>query len=320
MSEELEVKEKKKGFFKRLVSGLTKTRDNIVSGFESVFRGFSSIDDDFYEELEEILIMGDLGVATTEKIIDALKVKVKENKIKDPMECKEMLIQSIKEQMDLGENAYEFENRTSIILVIGVNGVGKTTSIGKLAGQLKAEGKKVVLAAADTFRAAAIEQLTEWSNRAGVDIIAQKEGADPAAVIFDAIAAAKARKADVLICDTAGRLHNKKNLMDELKKIDKIIANEFPEAYRENLIVLDGTTGQNAMVQAKQFMEVTDITGVILTKLDGTAKGGIAVAIQSELSIPVKYVGVGEKIDDLQKFDSESFVNALFNVEPIDKL
>lgn len=320
MSEELEVKEKKKGFFKRLVSGLTKTRDNIVSGFESVFRGFSSIDDDFYEELEEILIMGDLGVATTEKIIDALKVKVKENKIKDPMECKEMLIQSIKEQMDLGENAYEFENRTSIILVIGVNGVGKTTSIGKLAGQLKAEGKKVVLAAADTFRAAAIEQLTEWSNRAGVDIIAQKEGADTAAVIFDAIAAAKARKADVLICDTAGRLHNKKNLMDELKKIDKIIAKEFPEAYRENLIVLDGTTGQNAMVQAKQFMEVTDITGVILTKLDGTAKGGIAVAIQSELSIPVKYVGVGEKIDDLQKFDSESFVNALFNVEPIDKL
>lgn len=320
MSEELEVKEKKKGFFKRLVSGLTKTRDNIVSGFESVFRGFSSIDDDFYEELEEILIMGDLGVVTTKKIIDALKVKVKENKIKDPMECKEMLIQSIKEQMDLGENAYEFENRTSIILVIGVNGVGKTTSIGKLAGQLKAEGKKVVLAAADTFRAAAIEQLTEWSNRAGVDIIAQKEGADPAAVIFDAIAAAKARKADVLICDTAGRLHNKKNLMDELKKIDKIIAKEFPEAYRENLIVLDGTTGQNAMVQAKQFMEVTDITGVILTKLDGTAKGGIAVAIQSELSIPVKYVGVGEKIDDLQKFDSESFVNALFNVEPIDKL
>ena len=185
--------------------------------------------------------------------------------------------------------------------------------------KFKAEGKKVVLAAADTFRAAAIEQLTEWSNRAGVDIIAQKEGADPATVIFDAIAAAKARKADVLICDTAGRLHNKKNLMDELKKIDKIIAKEFPEAYRENLIVLDGTTGQNAMVQAKQFMEVTDITGVILTKLDGTAKGGIAVAIQSELSIPVKYVGVGEKIDDLQKFDSESFVNALFNIEPIDK-
>lgn len=322
MSEELEVKEegeKKKGFFKRLVSGLTKTRDNIVSGFESVFKGFSKIDDEFYEELEEILIMGDIGVSTTEKIINSLKEKVKENKIKDPKECKEILIQSIKEQMDLGENAYDFEKQTSIVLVIGVNGVGKTTSIGKLAGQLKAQGKKVILAAADTFRAAAIEQLTEWSNRAGVDIIAQKEGADPAAVIFDAIAAAKARKADVLICDTAGRLHNKKNLMDELKKIDRIIGKEFPDAYRENLIVLDGTTGQNAMVQARQFMETTDITGVVLTKLDGTAKGGIAVAIQSELGIPVKYVGVGEKIDDLQKFNSETFVNALFTVDTIDK-
>ena len=322
MSEELEVKEegeKKKGFFKRLVSGLTKTRDNIVSGFESVFKGFSKIDDEFYEELEEILIMGDIGVSTTEKIINSLKEKVKENRIKDPMECKEILIQSIKEQMDLGENAYDFEKQTSIVLVIGVNGVGKTTSIGKLAGQLKAQGKKVILAAADTFRAAAIEQLTEWSNRAGVDIIAQKEGADPAAVIFDAIAAAKARKADVLICDTAGRLHNKKNLMDELKKIDRIIGKEFPDAYRENLIVLDGTTGQNAMVQARQFMETTDITGVVLTKLDGTAKGGIAVAIQSELGIPVKYVGVGEKIDDLQKFNSETFVNALFTVDTIDK-
>lgn len=322
MSEELEVieeGEKKKGFFKRLVSGLTKTRDNIVSGFESVFKGFSKIDEEFYEELEEILIMGDIGVGTTEKIINSLKEKVKENKIKDPMECKERLIESIKEQMDLGENAYDFEKQTSIVLVIGVNGVGKTTSIGKLAGQLKAQGKKVILAAADTFRAAAIEQLTEWSNRAGVDIIAQKEGADPAAVIFDAIAAAKARKADVLICDTAGRLHNKKNLMDELKKIDRIIGKEFPDAYRENLIVLDGTTGQNAMVQARQFMETTDITGVVLTKLDGTAKGGIAVAIQSELGIPVKYVGVGEKIDDLQKFNSETFVNALFNVDTIDK-
>ena len=307
--------EKKKGFFKRLVSGLTKTRDSIVSGFESIFSGFSKIDDDFYEELEEILIMGDLGVSTTEKIISSLKEKVKEQKIKEPAECKEVLIQSIKEQMDLGENAYEYENRKSIVLVIGVNGVGKTTSIGKLAGQLKSNGKKVILAAADTFRAAAIEQLTEWSNRAGVDIIAQKEGADPAAVIFDALQAAKARNADVLICDTAGRLHNKKNLMDELKKIDKIISKEYPDAYRENLIVLDGTTGQNAMAQAKQFMEVTDITGVVFTKLDGTAKGGIAVAIQAELGIPVKYVGVGEKIDDLQKFDSNQFVNALFNVE-----
>ena len=311
MSEEIE---KKKGFFKRLVSGLAKTRDSIVSGFESVFSAFSSIDDDFYEELEEILIMGDLGVATTEKIITSLKEKVKEQKIKEPAKCKEILIESIKEQMNLGENAYDFENRKSIVLVIGVNGVGKTTSIGKLAGHFKNNGKKVILAAADTFRAAAIEQLTEWSNRAGVDIIAQKEGADPAAVIFDALQAAKARNADVLICDTAGRLHNKKNLMDELKKIDKIISKEYPDAHRENFIVLDGTTGQNAMAQAKQFMEVTDITGVILTKLDGTAKGGIAVAIQSELNIPVKYVGVGEQIDDLQKFDSNQFVNALFNI------
>lgn len=314
MGEEIE-KEKKAGFFKRLVSGLAKTRNNIVSGFESIFSGFSSIDDDFYEELEETLIMGDLGVLTTGKIIDSLKEKVKENKIKDPMECKQLLIDSIKEQMNLGPNAYDFENQTSIVLVIGVNGVGKTTSIGKLAGQLHSSGKKVLLAAADTFRAAAIEQLTEWSNRAGVDIIAQKEGADPAAVIYDAVQAAKARKTDVLICDTAGRLHNKKNLMDELKKIDKILEKEYPNAHRENFIVLDGTTGQNAMVQAKQFMEVTNITGVILTKLDGTAKGGIAVAIQSELGIPVKYIGVGEHIEDLQKFESDTFVNALFNIE-----
>lgn len=311
MSEEKE----KKGFFKRLVSGLAKTRDNIVSGIDSIFSGFSSIDDDFYEEIEEILIMGDIGVATTTKIMDDLKVKVKENKIKDPKECKQLLIDSIKEQMDIGENAYEFENRKSIVLVIGVNGVGKTTSVGKLAAQLKDNGKKVIMAAADTFRAAAIEQLMEWSHRAGTDIIAQQEGADPAAVIYDAIQASKARKADVLICDTAGRLHNKKNLMEELKKIDRIIEKEYSEAYRETFIVLDGTTGQNAMAQAKQFMECADITGVILTKMDGTAKGGIAVAIQSELSIPVKYIGIGERIDDLQKFDADSFVDALFDVK-----
>lgn len=306
--------EKKKGFFRRLVEGLGKTRDNIVSGFESIFSAFSSIDDDFYEELEEILIMGDIGVSTTEKIIDDLKAKVKELKIKEPAECKQLLMDSIKEQMNLGETAYEYENKTSVLLVIGVNGVGKTTSIGKLAGQFKAEGKKVVLAAADTFRAAAIEQLTEWANRSGADIIASKEGADPASVIFDAAQAAKARKADILICDTAGRLHNKKNLMEELKKINRILDKEYPEAYRENLIVLDATTGQNALVQAKQFMEAADITGIILTKMDGTAKGGIAVAIQSELGIPVKYIGVGEHIEDLQKFDSDTFVNALFNV------
>ena len=303
---------KKKGFFSRLVEGLNKTRENIVSGTDSIFSGFSSIDEDFYEELEETLIMGDLGIKTTTTIMEDLRAKVKAQHIKEPSECRQLLIDSIREQMNLGENAYEFENRKSVVLVIGVNGVGKTTSVGKLAGQLKDEGKKVILAAADTFRAAAIEQLTEWANRAGVEIIAQQEGSDPAAVIYDAVAAAKSRHADVLICDTAGRLHNKKNLMEELRKINRIIDKEYPDAYRETLVVLDGTTGQNAMAQAKQFMEVADITGIILTKLDGTAKGGIAVAIQSELGIPVKYVGVGEKIEDLQKFDSEDFVKALF--------
>ena len=302
------------GFFKKLVSGLTKTRDNIVHGIDSVFSGFSKIDDDFYEELEEILIMGDIGVNTTIEIMDNLKAKVKENHIKEPAECKQQLINTIKEQMDLGENAYEFENRKSVILVIGVNGVGKTTSIGKMAAQLKAQGKKVLLAAADTFRAAAIEQLTEWANRSGVDIIAQNEGSDPAAVIYDALAAGRARGADVIICDTAGRLHNKKNLMDELKKINRIIDKEMPDAFRENLIVLDGTTGQNALSQLKEFKEVADVTGIILTKMDGTAKGGIAVAIQAEYGIPVKYIGVGEHIDDLQKFNSEDFVNALFDI------
>jgi fused signal recognition particle receptor len=306
------MEEKKKGFFGRLVEGLAKTRDNIVSGMDSIFSGFSSIDEDFYEELEEMLIMGDLGIQTTTSIMEDLRRKVKEQHIKEPTECRQLLIDSIKAQMDLGENAYEFENRKSVVLVIGVNGVGKTTSVGKLAGQMKDRGKKVVLAAADTFRAAAIEQLTEWAHRANVDIIAQQEGSDPAAVIYDAIAAARSRNADVLICDTAGRLHNKKNLMEELKKINRIIDKEYPEAYRETLVVLDGTTGQNAMSQARQFMEVADITGIILTKLDGTAKGGIAVAIQAELGIPVKYVGVGEKIDDLQKFNSDDFVNALF--------
>ena len=309
------MEEKKKGFFSRLVEGLNKTRENIVSGMDSIFSGFSAIDEDFYEELEETLIMGDVGIQTTMSVLEDLRKKVKEQHIKEPSECKQLLIDSIREQMDLGENAYEFENRKSVVLVIGVNGVGKTTSVGKLAGQLKDEGKKVILAAADTFRAAAIEQLTEWANRAGVEIIAQQEGSDPAAVIYDAVAAAKSRQADVLICDTAGRLHNKKNLMEELKKINRIIDKEYPDAYRETLVVLDGTTGQNAMAQAKQFMEVADITGIILTKLDGTAKGGIAVAIQSELGIPVKYVGVGEKIDDLQKFNSQDFVTALFDVK-----
>ena len=303
----------KKGFFSRLVSGLTKTRDNIVSGIDAVFGGFSQIDEDFYEEIEEILIMGDIGVSATENILESLKQKVKENHIKKPDECKELLIESIKEQMQVGETAYRFEEEKSVVLIVGVNGVGKTTSVGKLAGKLKAQGKKVVLAAADTFRAAAGEQLKEWANRAGVDMIGGQEGSDPAAVIYDAVAAAKARNAGVLLCDTAGRLHNKKNLMEELRKINRILEKEYPDAYRETLVVLDATTGQNALAQAKQFAEVTDLTGIILTKMDGTAKGGIAVAIQSELQIPVKYIGVGETIDDLQKFDPEEFVNALFD-------
>ena len=306
--------EEKKGFFRRLVSGLTKTRDNIVSGIDSIFSGFSSIDEDFYEEIEEILVMGDLGINATTAIIEDLKRKVKEEKIKEPSECKQLLIDSIKQQMDVGETAYEFENRKSVVLVIGVNGVGKTTSVGKLAGKLKDQGKKVVLAAADTFRAAAGEQLTEWANRARVDIISAQEGSDPASVVYDAVQAAKARQADVLLCDTAGRLHNKKNLMAELGKINRVIEREYPEAFRETLVVLDGTTGQNALAQAKEFSEVADITGIILTKLDGTAKGGIAVAIHSELGIPVKYIGVGESIDDLQKFDADQFVDALFNI------
>lgn len=304
--------EEKQGFFKRLVSGLTKTRDNIVSGMDSIFHGFSKIDDDFYEELEETLIMGDLGVHTTMEIMEDLKAKVKEKHIKEPIECRELLIESIKEQMNVGETAYEFENRTSVVFVIGVNGVGKTTTIGKLAGKFREQHKKVILAAADTFRAAAGEQLKEWANRAQVEMIGGQEGADPASIVFDAVAAARARKADILLCDTGGRLHNKKNLMEELKKINRVIDREYPEAHKETLVVLDATTGQNALSQAKEFNEVSDITGVILTKMDGTAKGGIAVAIQAELGIPVKYIGVGETIDDLQKFDADEFVNALF--------
>lgn len=303
------------GFFSRLKEGLSKTRDNIVSGIDSVFNGFSSIDEDFYEELEETLIMGDIGVDATEKILTRLREQVKENHIKEPAQCKDFLIQSIKDQMQAGETAYDFEKEQSVILIIGVNGVGKTTSVGKLAGILKSQGKKVLIAAADTYRAAAGEQLSEWANRAGVDMIGGAEGADPASVVYDAVNAAKARHADILICDTAGRLHNKKNLMEELKKINRIIDKEFPDAHRENLVVLDGTTGQNALNQAREFGETADLTGIILTKMDGTAKGGIAVAIQSELNVPVKYIGVGEKIEDLQKFDSAQFVNALFDIE-----
>lgn len=305
----------KKGFFARLKAGLTKTRDSIVRGIDSVFNGFSSIDDDFYEELEEILIMGDIGVSATTEIMERLKKQVKEQHLKEPKECKQVLIESIKEQMRVDEAAYDFERKQSVIMVIGVNGVGKTTSVGKLAGKLKDEGRKVLIAAADTFRAAAGDQLAEWAKRADVPMIGGKEGADPASVVYDAVSAAKARGVDVLLIDTAGRLHNKKNLMEELKKMNRIIDREFPDVYRENLIVLDGTTGQNALVQAREFGEVADLTGIILTKMDGTAKGGIAVAIQSELKVPVKYIGVGETIEDLQKFNSDEFVNALFDVK-----
>ena len=308
--------EEKKGFFSRLKEGLSKTRNNIVRGIDNVFSGFSAIDEDFYEELEEILIMGDIGVNATEEIVERLKAQVKEQHIKEPAACKQLLIESIREQMRVDETAYDFEHKQSVIMVIGVNGVGKTTSVGKLAGKLKDNGLKVLIAAADTFRAAAGEQLAEWAKRADVDMIGGREGTDPASVVFDAVNAAKARHADVLLIDTAGRLHNKKNLMEELRKMNRIIDREFPDAHRENLIVLDGTTGQNALVQAREFGEVANLTGIILTKMDGTAKGGIAVAIQSQLHVPVKYIGVGETIEDLQKFNSDEFVNALFDVEP----
>ena len=307
-----EEKEKKKGFFKRLKEGLSKTRAHISSGLSSIFSGFSAIDDDFYEELEETLILSDMGVQTTETILNNLKVQVKEQKIKEPMECRQLLIDNIRAQMKMADDAYDFENQKSVVLVIGVNGVGKTTSIGKLAHNYKEQGKRVIIAAADTFRAAANEQLATWAGRAGVEIIGAQTGADPGSVIYDAVAASKSRGADILLCDTAGRLHNKKNLMEELRKIYRILEREYPEAHIETLIVVDSTTGQNALMQARQFSEVAPVNGIILTKLDGTAKGGIAVAIQSELDIPVKYIGVGEGIDDLQKFDPDQFVNALF--------
>lgn len=315
MTDEQTVEEepvKKEGFFQRLVSGLTKTRNSINESFNSLFSGFSSIDDDFYDELEETLIMADLGLDTTESIIEQLKELVKKNHIKEVEDCRELVINIIKEQMTVDDSAYDFENQKTVMLIIGVNGVGKTTSIGKLASQYKNRGKKVMMCAADTFRAAAIDQLKTWANRAGVEIIAQNEGSDPTAVTFDAVKAAQSRNTDILLVDTAGRLHNKKNLMDELAKMKRIIEREYPDAHLETLIVLDGSTGQNALEQAKQFSTVTNIDGIILTKLDGTAKGGIAIAIQAELDVPVKYIGVGEKIQDLQKFDPESYVNALF--------
>lgn len=308
MSEELK---EKKSFFERLKDGLTKTRNNIANGFANVFNA-TEINEDFYDELEETLIMSDMGYETTTKIIEKLKVRIKDENIRDASVCRDLVINVMRDQMRVDESAYNFEDKTSVVLVIGVNGVGKTTSIGKLAAQYKGVGKKVLIAAADTFRAAAIDQLKTWALRAGVDMVSQGEGADPSAVVYDAVSAAKSRKTDILLIDTAGRLHNKKNLMDELSKMRKIISREYPEANVESLIVLDGSTGQNAFEQARQFSNVTDIDGIILTKLDGTAKGGVAIAIQAELQVPVKYIGIGEKIGDLQKFDPNDYVNALF--------
>ena len=301
----------KKGFFKRLAQGLSKTRDNIASSFDSIFSGFSGIDEDFYEELEEILIMSDMGIDTTMNIIEDLKKKVKENKIKEPEECRQLLIDSIKDQMRLDDSAYDFIDKKSVVLVIGVNGVGKTTSIGKMANRIKKEGKSVIIAAADTFRAAAVEQLEIWANRAGCEIVKREEGVDPASVVYDAIKITKEKNADVLICDTAGRLHNKKYLMDELVKIKKVIDKELPDASEEVLMVLDATTGQNAIMQVQAFKETVDITGIILTKLDGTAKGGAVIGIVNENQVPVKFIGVGEQIDDMEIFNSEDFVKAL---------
>ncbi len=295
------------GFFQRLKEGLRKTSNSIANVFKA-----SEIDDNFYDELEETLISADMGFETTERVIDDLREKVEELGLKDAEKCKELVMNSLRDQMHVPDNAYCFEDAKTVMLIIGVNGVGKTTSIGKLAAQYKSQGRSVIVAAADTFRAGAIEQLRTWAERAGVDIIAQSEGADPSAVVYDAVKAAKARKTNLTLIDTAGRLHNKKNLMDELAKMRKVISREYPECYVETMIVLDGSTGQNALEQARQFSTVTEINGIILTKLDGTAKGGIAVAIQSELKVPVKYIGVGEKIDDLQKFDPDEYINALF--------
>ncbi len=301
------------GFFDKLKEGLMKTRRSITEKIDQVLVSFGKVDEELFEELEEILITSDLGIDTTMRIIEDLKAKVKERKIIDPMLVKDLLKEEINEILSEGGNELKLDTKPAVIIVIGVNGVGKTTSIGKIANLYKQQGKKVLLAAGDTFRAAAIDQLEIWAERVGVEVIAQKEGSDPAAVIFDAVVAAKSRKADLLICDTAGRLHTKKNLMEELKKVSRVLDRELPGADRETLLVLDATTGQNAVSQAKTFRETADITGIVLTKLDGTAKGGIVVAIKSELDIPVKLIGVGEQMDDLQRFDANEFVEALFS-------
>ena len=300
------------GFFDKIKAGLTKTRDALSSTLGSVFSGFSEIDDDFYDELEECLILADLGVETATRAVEKLRKTVREQHLKTTEEAKEALKDILTAMLEVGSLELDLSTNPSVILVIGVNGVGKTTSIGKISAHLKSQGKKVIVAAADTFRAAAIDQLAVWCDRAGVDLIRQNEGGDPAAVVFDAAGAAKKRGADVLIIDTAGRLHNKKNLMDELAKIDRVIERELPGTSRETLLVLDSTTGQNAVIQAKEFMQAAQITGLILTKLDGTAKGGAVFSIKKMLGIPVKFIGVGEQMEDMQPFDSAMFVDALF--------
>lgn len=301
------------GFFNRLKSGLSKTRKGITEKVDSILKSYKKVEEELFDDLEEVLITADVGVNTSLAIIEELRQKVKENKVNEVSEVRKLLKEVLSEVLiKNGTEGLDIEPSPAIILVVGVNGVGKTTTIGKLSSRLKTQGKKVLVAAGDTFRAAAIEQLQEWGNRAGVDIISHQEGSDPAAVIFDGIQAAKARKTDVLICDTAGRLHNKKNLMNELTKIFRVVEREYPDAKKEVLLVVDATTGQNAVSQAKVFNEACDITGIVLTKLDGTAKGGVVLAVQSELDVPVKLVGVGEKIDDLQDFDPISFVEAIF--------
>ncbi|MBQ3378527.1 MAG: signal recognition particle-docking protein FtsY [Clostridia bacterium] len=300
-------------FFKKLAEGLKKTKKSLFGSLGNVARGFSKVDDELFDEFEETLIMADVGVNTSLEIMDRLRDKVKEEKIKEPMEAVEALKTIMAGMIDDEDSALKTNTKPSVILVIGVNGVGKTTSIAKIAHYLKGQGKKVVLGAADTFRAAAIDQLMIWADRVGVDIIKQSEGADPASVVFDTIAAAKSRGADVIICDTAGRLHNKKNLMNELEKISRVIARELPDADKEVLLVLDATTGQNALNQAKEFKAAAEITGIVLTKLDGTAKGGIIFAVKNELSVPVKFIGVGEGMDDMQPFDGKQFVDAIFS-------
>ena len=299
------------GFFEKLKNGLSKTKTSINEKINNVFSTFRKVDEELLEELEEALIMSDVGMETSEKIISQLRDKIKKEKIEDADEVKEALRGIIKEILDSVDSSLHLNTTPSVILVVGVNGVGKTTSIGKIANRLKKDGKKVVIAAADTFRAAAVEQLEVWADRAGCEMVKRKEGSDPASVVFDAIKITKERNADVLICDTAGRLHNKKYLMDELLKIKKIVDRELPDASQEVLMVLDATTGQNAILQVKAFKETVDINGLILTKLDGTAKGGAVIGIVSENSMPIKFIGVGEQIDDMEKFNSSDFVNAL---------